>query len=52
MSGRELYRRAIEGKAGMNEVELMKTELGTRGVLYYTLDLEGYSAVKKMIVID
>jgi hypothetical protein len=50
--GRELYHRVMEGKRGSNEVELLKTEIGGRGVLYYSLEVEGYSATKKMIAID
>ncbi|MGB4960234.1 MAG: cohesin domain-containing protein, partial [Saprospiraceae bacterium] len=37
---------------GHHTVELNKNELGSAGVLYYTLEAEGFKATKKMVVIE
>jgi|GEM_PF-468272 len=44
----------IEGEyeVGNNGVVLLSSELGVSGVLFYTLETEGFSETKKMILID
>ena len=44
----------IEGEyeAGNNGVVLLSSELGVSGVLFYTLETEGFSETKKMILIN
>ena len=46
--------RVIEGEyeAGNNSITLFSNELGTSGLLYYTLKTEGFSETKKMILIN
>ena len=46
--------KTIEGdfKAGLNNINVQKTEIGANGVLYYRLDTPENSATKKMIVIE
>jgi hypothetical protein len=39
-------------KAGFNSVEINKSELNRTGVLYYHLEMDGYRAVRKMLIID
>ena len=37
---------------GYNSIEINKNELGSAGVLYYTLEAEGFSATRKLVVIE
>ncbi len=36
---------------GLNSIELNKSELGTSGVLFYTLETEGFTDTKRMVVL-
>lgn len=50
VTGRVVYRLNQEFAKGYNEVQLQKTDLGSiSGVLYYSLETDGYTATKKMI---
>ena len=52
VSGRLL--RVIEGefKAEYNEVSISASDLGSKGVLLYQLDTPGFTAIKKMVLIE
>jgi hypothetical protein len=41
-----------EGVKGYNQVALNSNELPASGVLYYTIATEGFTATKKMIVVQ
>lgn len=42
----------LSGKKGYNSTEIFSTELTSTGVLYYQLDSKGYTATKKMVVLQ
>ncbi|MBP9208926.1 MAG: HYR domain-containing protein [Saprospiraceae bacterium] len=42
----------IMGVKGTNEVIVKRSELGSGSVLYYQLDASGYSATKRMLLLD
>ncbi|MEP7321373.1 MAG: cohesin domain-containing protein [Saprospiraceae bacterium] len=52
LSGRAL--KSIEGQyvKGYNELSILKSELMASGVFYYQLQAEGFTATKKMIVLE
>lgn len=42
----------MDGNRGYNSMEIFSTELTSTGVLYYQLDSKGYTATKKMVVLQ
>ena len=51
VTGRVLVRNSIEGQRGYNEVTIKTSEIGTSGVLYYTIESGEFTATKKMIIV-
>jgi len=52
VTGRVILKNNIAGVRGYNNVTLSANELGTSGVLYYTLESGEFTATKKMIIIE
>ena len=52
VTGKVIVRRNIDGERGYNSVNLTADQLGTSGVLYYTLASGEFTATKKMIIIE
>lgn len=42
----------LDGKKGYNSTEILSKDLTSTGVLYYQLDTQGYTATKKMVVLQ
>jgi len=42
----------LDGKKGYNSTEVLSKDLTSTGVLYYQLDTKGYTATKKMVVLQ
>jgi hypothetical protein len=42
----------VDGRRGYNSLEVMSKDLTSTGVLYYQLDTQGYTATKKMVVLQ
>ena len=49
VTGKVLSIREIEGKKGLNEVQITAEQINSEGLIYYQLDAEGHSATKKMM---
>lgn len=52
VTGKVIVRNNINGVKGYNTVNFTANELGTSGVLYYTLESGDFTATKKMIIIE
>ncbi len=52
VSGKNLKVITLNAARGYNEVNINRNELGAAGVLYYQLDTDADSAVKKMIILE
>ena len=52
VSGKNLKVIVLNAARGYNEVNVNRNELGAAGVLYYQLDTDTDSAVKKMIILE
>ncbi len=52
VTGKVILKKNIDGVKGYNTVNLAAKQLGTSGVLYYTLESGDFTATKKMIVIE
>ncbi len=52
VTGKVIVKENIAGVKGYNTVNFSATQLGTSGVLYYTLESGDFTATKKMIVIE
>jgi hypothetical protein len=52
VTGKMLREYKDEYSKGFNSIEINKNELGSVGVMYYTLEAEGFKATKKMVVIE
>jgi len=52
VTGKVMHRIENQYPKGYNEILLQKSDLGAGGVLYYSLETEGFTATKKMIGID
>ncbi|MDF1698148.1 MAG: T9SS type A sorting domain-containing protein [Saprospiraceae bacterium] len=52
VTGKVIVRNTINGVKGYNTVNFNANELGTSGVLYYTLESGEFTATKKMIIIE
>ncbi len=50
-NGRVIYSESRKMEAGENKFELTKAQIGTNGILYYTVTCDAYSETKKMIVL-
>lgn len=51
-SGRTVYSLSQEFAGGYHEVLIRQTDLQTTGVLYYQLQTESHSAVRRMLILD
>ncbi|MEL6721095.1 MAG: T9SS type A sorting domain-containing protein, partial [Bacteroidota bacterium] len=51
VNGKLIYRLNQEFEAGENQVRIDRKAL-TTGVLYYTLEVEGYKMTKRMVVLE
>jgi len=49
VTGKRVIRIVEEYSKGYNQISLNASELGNQGVMYYTLESEGYTATKKMV---
>jgi hypothetical protein len=52
VTGKVIVKQDIDGVKGYNTLNLTAKQLGTSGVLYYTLESGDFTATKKMIVIE
>ncbi len=52
VTGKRLYHTKATFGQGYQEFEIQKEDLNNTGVLFYKLDFEKYSSIKKMILID
>ena len=52
VEGKVVLTKNIDAKAGLNNVNINKSELSANGVLYYRLETSDFSATKKMIIIE
>ena len=52
VSGKVVFTTEGDFAAGYNEISLDKKDLPVAGVLYYRIDTEGFTGVKKMILIE
>ena len=52
VTGKLISKTNIDGVKGYNSVNLNANQLGTSGVLYYTLESGEFTATKKMIIIE
>jgi hypothetical protein len=51
-SGQLLLKRKMEGKVGINQIQLKRDELSTTGILFYTIIAGQNSATRKCILIE
>lgn len=52
LSGKVILYRELTGNAGINEMTITADQFSTQGVIYYRLETEGYTATKRMILIN
>jgi hypothetical protein len=52
VTGKVIIKENIDGVKGYNTVNFTANQLGTSGVLYYTLESGEFTATKKMIIIE
>ena len=52
VTGKVIVKENIDGVRGYNTVNFTANQLGTSGVLYYTLESGDFTATKKMIIIE
>jgi hypothetical protein len=52
INGRLLYNASEIRSAGTHTITITKAELNTTGIIYYTLDTDGQSITKKMLIIE
>ena len=52
MSGKVIYEREIVLSQGMNQMRLTKDDIQARGVLYYAVEWNGLTIMKKMLVLE
>jgi hypothetical protein len=52
VAGRLLWTNHSWFAQGENRVQIKSSALSGNGVLYYTLDAEGFTATKKMIILE
>ncbi len=52
VTGRLLVKRNQDAAKGANTFELSSEEINTNGIMYYTVEINGHKATKKMILID
>ena len=52
VTGKVIALQKLAGKRGYNSTEIYSAELTSTGVLYYQLDSKGYTATRKMVVLQ
>uniref|UniRef100_A0A0P5A005 Dockerin domain-containing protein n=1 Tax=Daphnia magna TaxID=35525 RepID=A0A0P5A005_9CRUS len=52
VDGKTVLAKQIDGKAGVNQITINKSELNANGVMYYRLETAEHTATKKMIIIE
>lgn len=52
VTGKVLYKMTNTYPAGEHKLSILKSDLSSSGMLYYTLESTGYTATKKMILLD
>ena len=52
LNSKLVYTKTISANKGYNEVTVNNLQLGVTGVLFYQLDAAGYSATRRMLVIQ
>lgn len=52
VSGRVIFKKVIDAEEGLNEITITEDELGANGVLYYRVESSGFTATKRMILIQ
>jgi Dockerin type I domain len=52
VDGKTILSKQVDGKAGLNQVSINKSELKTNGILYYRLETAEHTATKKMVILD
>ena len=52
VTGKVIMKKNIDGVKGYNTMNIASKELGTSGLLYYTLESGEFTATKKMIIIE
>jgi len=52
VTGKMFVNKTLDGERGYNEITLKSEDLGTSGVLYYTLESGDFTATKKMIILE
>lgn len=52
MSGKIIYQRQLNIVPGENEVKITNSDIPATGVLYYSVEMNGSSIMKKMLVIE
>ncbi|MBK8154243.1 MAG: T9SS type A sorting domain-containing protein [Saprospiraceae bacterium] len=52
LTGKVLFVKEVNTVKGYNSVRVNNSQLGVTGILFYQLDAEGYSATRRMLVIQ
>ncbi len=52
MEGKVALVRKIQAVKGMNTITISTDEMNARGVMYYQLDTDGFTGIKKMVIFD
>jgi Secretion system C-terminal sorting domain len=52
VDGKTILAKQIDGKAGVNQITINKSELNANGVMYYRLETAAHTATKKMVIIE
>ncbi|HRG34400.1 MAG: hypothetical protein JNK69_04865 [Saprospiraceae bacterium] len=52
LNSRTVLKSDIQAVKGYNSIQINHSQLGVTGVLYYQLDAEGYTATRRMVVIQ
>jgi subtilisin-like proprotein convertase family protein len=52
VNGKVITRADVDGVKGYNEVSMTRSQINATGVLYYQVETDGFSATKKMVVVE
>lgn len=51
LTGKQLFNQTIKGVKGLNKVEVSTDQIASRGLIYYQVQFQGYTATKKMLIL-
>jgi hypothetical protein len=51
LAGRQLFNQTVNGLKGLNKIAIDEAQIKAKGLVYYQIQFQGYTATKKMLIL-